>query len=222
MVTIISPLTQPSLKEDAAGNSLPLCGTGKGVILKLLSLFLFTVFLLINSVSITYGQKAREEPPPFKERLFFGGSFGLQFGTITNIEFSPVVGFWVLPRLNVAAGPEYKYYSEKYIGSTSIYGGRVYTQFVVIQDLNNIIPAGIHIGLFLHAEDELQSLQTQTPFWNNTGVTTDRFSVNATLVGAGISQPMGRRTALNISALWALNDSYGIYSSPEIRISFVF
>ena len=189
---------------------------------KQLFALILTSVLLIIPVSAFYGQKVREETPPLRERLFFGGSFNLQFGTITNIDVSPIVGFWVLPRLAVAAGPEYKYYSERYIGSTNIYGGRVYTQFVVIQDLNNIIPAGIHIGFFLHAEDELQSLQTQTPFWNNTLVTTERFSVNTNLVGAGISQPMGRRAALNLIVLWALNDSYGIYSRPEIRVSFVF
>jgi hypothetical protein len=209
MVTLILPTSQPSPFV------LP-------VNLKLLSRLLLTIFFLITSFSAIYGQKVRREAPPFRERLFFGGSFDLQFGTITNINVSPIVGFWVLPRLAVAAGPEYKYYSEKYIGSTSIYGGRVYTQFVLIQDLNNIIPAGIHIGFFLHAEDELQSLQTKTPFWNNTQVTTSRFSVNTVLVGAGISQPMGRRAALNIIALWALDDPYGIYSNPEIRISFIF
>jgi hypothetical protein len=53
-------------------------------------------------------------------------------------------------------------------------------------------------------------------------VTTSRFSVNTGLIGAGISQPMGRRAALNIIALWALDDPYGIYSNPEIRISFIF
>jgi len=33
---------------------------------------------------------------------------------------------------------------------------------------------------------------------------------------------MGRRGALNIIALWALNDPYDLYSSPEIRVSFTF
>ena len=195
----------------------------KRVILRLLSLFLFTVFLLINSFSVTYGQKTREEPPPFKERLFFGGNFGLQFGTYTNIEISPIVGLWVLPRFAVAVGPKYWYYSEKYVGSTTIYGGRAYIQFDVIKDLNNIIPAGLHIGFFLHAEDELLSLQAKTPFWNNTEVNTDRFAMNTILAGAGMSQPTGRRSSFNIMFLWALNESqYGLYSSPEIRVSFIF
>lgn len=181
-----------------------------------------SVLLFINICVPAFSQRKPGDTPPLRERIFFGGDFGLQFGTITNIEIAPIVGLWVLPRLSFAAGPEYKYYAEKHIGSTNIYGGRVYTQFVIIQDINNIIPAGLHMGLFLHAEDELQSLQSETPFWINTKADSERFTVNAFLVGGGVSQPIGRRSALNIIALWAIDDSYGIYSSPEIRISFTF
>ena len=181
-----------------------------------------TYLIFISSEQYIFSQRISNDRPPLRERIFFGGDFGLQFGTITNIEVAPIVGLWVLPRVAIAAGPEYKYYAEKHIGSTSIFGGRAYTQLVLIQDVNNIIPAGIHLGLFFHAEDELQSLESDTPFWTNSQVETERFNINAFLIGGGISQPMGRRSALNIIALWALNDSYGIYSSPEIRISFTF
>jgi hypothetical protein len=194
--------------------------TGKRIIFKLFLLFLLTVFLLINSVSVASGQRTREEPPPFKERLFFGGSFGLQFGTYTDIEVAPVVGLWLLPRLNVALGPKYRFYKDPF-DRTDIYGGRVYTQFSVIKDLNNMIPAGLHLGFFLHAEDELLSLQSS--FWKSTPGITDRFFLNTLLAGAGISQPMGRRSSMNIMFLWALNESqYGLYSNPEIRVSFIF
>jgi hypothetical protein len=178
--------------------------------------------LLLNYPATGYSQKVKGDAPPLRERIFFGGDFGLQFGTITNIDIAPIVGIWVLPRVAVAAGPEYTYYAMKNVGSTSIFGGRVYTQLVLIQDINNIIPAGIHLGLFIHAEDEIQSLESDTPFWVNTKVDSERFNVNALLVGGGISQPMGRRGALNIIALWALDDPYELYSSPEIRISFTF
>ncbi len=181
-----------------------------------------TLLFFFSSGFAVYSQQRNNDTPPLRERIFFGGDFGLQFGTITNIEVSPVIGLWVLPRVAIAAGPEYKYYAERHIGSTSIFGGRVYTQLVLIQDVNNIIPAGIHLGLFLHAEDELQSLESDTPFWTNSQVETERFNINAFLVGGGISQPMGRRSSLNIIVLWALNDNYEIYSSPEIRISFTF
>lgn len=189
---------------------------------RLASTILLTSFLFIQTGITAFSQRLAGDTPPLRERLFFGGEFGLQFGTITNIEIAPVVGLWVLPRLAVAAGPEYTYYATKHIGSTSIYGGRFYTQFVLVQDLNNIIPAGIHLGLFLHAEDEFQSLESETPFWVNNSVDTERFNVNTFLVGGGISQQMGKRAALNLIFLWALDDKYGLYSNPEIRISFVF
>src|SRR5664279_2012655 len=57
-----------------------------------------------------YDQKSEDETPAFKERLFFGGNIGLMFGTITDIELSPIVGYWLLPRLAIAAGPEYRFY----------------------------------------------------------------------------------------------------------------
>ena len=102
----------------------------------------FTVLFLFASTSIISGQKSREEPPPFKERLFFGGNFGLQFGTITDIQVSPVVGLWVLPRLAVAVGPDYRFYKYRY-DRTNIYGGKGYVQFVVIKDINSFLPIGL-------------------------------------------------------------------------------
>ena len=176
--------------------------------------------LLLNYPTTGYSQKVKGDAPPLRERIFFGGDFGLQFGTITNIDVAPIVGLWVLPRVAVAIGPEYTYYALKNVGSTSIFGGRVYSQLVLVQDINNLIPAGIHLGLFVHAEDEIQNLESD--FWSYTQVDSKRFNVNAFLVGGGISQPMGRRGALNIIALWALDDPYELYSSPEIRISFTF
>jgi len=185
------------------------------------NIFIVITFFILTGIN-AYSQLLAGDAPPIRERLFFGGEFGLQFGYETNIEVAPVVGLWVLPRLAIAAGPEYTYYARRNIGSTSIYGGRFYTQFVVVQDLNNIIPAGIHMGLFIHAEDEFQSLESETPFWKNTAVNTERFNVNTFLVGGGISQQMGKRAALNFIFLWALDDEYDLYSNPEIRISFVF
>ena len=183
---------------------------------------LLATLLVISYDNPAFGQRSRSDKPPLHERIFFGGDFGLQFGTITNIEIAPVVGLWVLPRVAIAAGPEYTYYAQRRIGSTSIFGGRAYTQLVLIQDINNIIPVGIHLGLFLHAEDEIQSLESDTPFWKNTSVDSERFTVNTLLAGGGISQPMGRRASLNLIFLWALDDTYGLYGNPEIRVSFIF
>jgi hypothetical protein len=191
-----------------------------------------TGFLLYISFSIISGQKTKEdqfpydqttqqEGPSFRDRLFFGGNFGLQFGTITDIQVSPIVGYWLLPRVAVAVGPSYRYYKDLDV-ATALYGGKGYIQLVVVQDLNSFIPMGVHTGIFFHMEDELLSLKSS--FWKYPlPYDTDRFYVNTVLAGGGLSQQLGRRASLNFMVLWPLNDSgYDIYSKPEIRISFSF
>jgi hypothetical protein len=168
---------------------------------------------------VVSGQRTRQQAPPLRERLFFGGSLGLQIGTVTNIEVSPVIGLWVLPRVAVAVGPEYMYYQDPYY-STSIFGGKAYTELVLLQDLNSVIPVGIHMGIFLHGEFESLSLESEV--WN-TAYSSGRFMLNTALAGGGISQQLGPRSSLNFLVLWVISGSdYGFYSNPEIRISFNF
>lgn len=178
------------------------------------------LLMLIAIFPATYGQKEKVEVPPLKERLFFSGNFGFQFGTITDIQFSPVIGLWLLPRLGVAAGPNFRYYKDPY-DRTTIYGGRTYLQYIVVQDLNNVIPLGIHAGLFLHGEYEALNLESSV--FKLPPYTSERFMTHTILAGGGFSQRIGRRSSFNIMFLWALNDEgYGIYSSPEIRVGFSF
>lgn len=194
--------------------------------LLIIFLLIFTSFSAARGQAVRgdqfpYDQKSTDDTPPVKDRLFYGGSFGLMFGTITDIQVSPVIGFWVLPRVAVAAGPTYRYYKDQ-IDRTALYGGRAYVQFVVIQDLGSILHVGGHTGIFLHVEDELLSLKTS--FWQNPPpYKSDRFYVNSVLAGAGISQQIGRRSSLNFMLLWPLNETvYEIYTKPEMRISFIF
>ena len=191
----------------------------------LINLLAFISFSIISGQKtkqdqFPYDQNDKESTPSFKERLFYGGNLGLMFGSITDIQISPVVGYWVLPRIAVAAGPDYRYYS--YTGtSTSIYGGKAYLQLVIVQDLNSVIPFGSHTGIFFHVEDELLSLKAN--FWKQPLNPRGRFYINTVLAGGGISQQIGRRSSLDFMVLWPLNDSgYDIYSNPEIRVSFIF
>lgn len=176
--------------------------------------------LLLTSFNLADGQQtAKGQVPPLKERLFFGGNFSLQFGTYTDIEVSPVIGLWVLPRISVAAGPDFQYY-KYYSEGTVIYGGKSYIEVLFLQDLDNIIPLGVHLGLFLHGEYEALSLETdffEAPYDSK------RFMLNTFLAGGGIRQQMGKRSSLNFTFLWVLNNSeYNIYGNPEIRVSFMF
>jgi len=179
-----------------------------------------TSALLILSVVSIFSQTKREEAPPFKERLFYGGSFGLQFGSYTDIEVAPVIGYWLLPRLAIAAGPDYRFYKDPN-NMTAIYGGSSYIQFVVIKDLSSFIPMGSHTGFFLHVEDELLSLKSS--FWKDPPYPSDRFFINTILAGGGITQQVGRRSSFNVMVLWALDvPQYNLYGNPEFRVSFIF
>lgn len=193
---------------------------------------LIVILLASLSCSEMYGQEVKNDSkneiypypeekstaPSINQRLFFGGYLGLQFGTVTNIQIAPVVGFWVLPRLAVAAGPSYQYYKDSYYDYTSnIYGLKSYAEFVVIQNINRNSPS--NTSIFLHLEDDLLNMESSVLLNSNLS---GRSTVNTVLGGVGISQQIGMRSSVNFMILWSLYDKYGIYSNPEIRLSFSF
>jgi hypothetical protein len=187
---------------------------------KLKTLIFFVFIFMLMTGSPIYAQRLSGDTPPLKERLFYGGGLGLQIGGITDIQLSPVIGIWVLPRLSFALGPDYRFYKD-YNGKTDIIGGSVYTQIVLIQDFNNLLKLGMHYAIYLQAEDELLSLESL--YWKMPPVKTDRFFINTPLAGAGISQPIGRRSSINLALLWPLTTpEYDIYTNPEIRVSIIF
>jgi hypothetical protein len=166
------------------------------------------------------GERGPSERPSFSQRLFFGGSFGLQLGTITNIDLAPIAGVWLLPRVAAGAGPSFQYYKDPY-GATVIYGGRALIQLTLIQDLNNVLPLGLNLGIF--ATGEYEGLSLEKEFFSSTPASDGRLYYDSFLVGAGLSQPTGMRSSLNISFLWCITgNDYGIYNSPEIRFEFYF
>lgn len=194
--------------------------TERVVFLSPLKSLLMMIIMIFISCSVLSGQRTREDTPPLSERLFYGGSFSLQIGSITNIEVTPVIGLWVFPRIAVAAGPNYRFYKD-WDGKTNIFGGRSYVQFVIFRDLDKFIPIGTRTSLFLHCEDEMLSLESK--YWNNVTYNPKRFIINTVLAGTGISEQIGDRSSVNIMVLWTLNDpKQPIYSNPVIRIGFVF
>ena len=57
----------------------------------LLFLCLWTV------VTAQHSTTANKPQIPFKDRIFVGGNLGLTFGTITNIEIAPLIGYMLTP-----------------------------------------------------------------------------------------------------------------------------
>jgi hypothetical protein len=175
--------------------------------------------ILIQLYPATSAQLSKDAPP-LRERFFYGGSFGLQFGTLTDIQVSPVVGLWVLPRVAVAVGPDYRFY-KYYTEKTNIYGVKTYVELTALRNINSVIPIGTNTDIIFHFEDELVSLESA--FFKNPPYSSNRFYLNTLLVGGGLSQQLGKRSFLNFLILWALDDSgYGVYNNPELRMSFQF
>lgn len=185
------------------------------------SLYFICLLLLLvfpNDQISAQGRIKSPAPPP-AERIFLGGNLGLQFGTYTYVEFSPVAGYWLAPRLSVAVGPSFKYYKDPY-GSTDVWGGKAYTRFAVVNDLSNIIPSAWGISIYLHGEYEMLSFR---PDYLGIQTTKSRTVINTTLAGAGISQPMGNRGNISFTLLWVIdNGGYQIYTNPEYRVEISF
>ena len=168
-----------------------------------------------------------EEPPSLKDRLFFGGNFGLTFGNTTSIIVSPLGGYRITPRLSSGLGVRYEYFRSNYPGyvsyDTHIWGGSVFSRYMFIRNLSEAIGiGGLNSGLFLHAEYEILSLESK--YYDLTNPSAEgRFSLHSVLVGGGLFQPIGQRSGLLITVLWNMNETYNsIYANPVIRFGFNF
>jgi hypothetical protein len=174
-------------------------------------------FLSIASLGISYSQdevssdqtqKREMSPPPkeqkekdpnapsFRDRLFFGGYLGMQFGSYTYIDISPLMGYMISPKLLGGVGLTYRYVSDSRFPGQTItdnqYGYRLFGRYFIIPQI------------FAHAEFESLNLTTSYKFDASSGnLTPDgRTWVNSALVGGGVFQGAGKRTGVFIMALY--------------------
>ena len=77
---------------------------------------IFIVFfaLIISSLNGTSQSfESYDTPAPkfdWKERVFFGGNLGAQFGSYTFINLAPLVGFKITDRLSIGTQLQYQYF----------------------------------------------------------------------------------------------------------------
>jgi len=141
----------------------------------------------------------------FSERLIFGGNLALQFGNPTVIDISPMVGYMFTPSFNAGIGGTYFYYSfedPRFKIQANLYGGRVYAQYIIKE------------SFFLYTEQEFMS----TEFFDETDAEFRREWLFNPLVGGGIRQSIGGRSAINLMVLYNLNHqpTKSIYPNPWI------
>lgn len=176
---------------------------------------LVVLFLFLGTVDV-FAQREfyqeEEAPVPLSERLYFGGNLGLQFGYVTYVEVSPLVGVMITDRYSAGLGITYQYLKYKDFGeSSNVYGGRIFNSY-------NILP-----NLFAHAEYENLSVEAykQDDFGR---IVSEREWVPGLFLGGGYFVPFGRRGGMNFTLLYnVLYDNQNlIYTEPYvIRLGFV-
>lgn len=176
-------------------------------------IFVFCFFFLL-SFFITVSSQGQTEKN-FREKIYFGGNFGLQIGTIIQIEISPRIGYRFTERFSSGVGIMYQYYKDRRPPPnnfrTNIYGGNVFASYIIYENI------------FAHTEYELLSLETDVFDMLDKHPGTDRFLYSIVLVGGGYRRPIRERSFVNFMVLWNLNDSSNSpYTNPVIRIGFTF
>jgi hypothetical protein len=164
-----------------------------------------TGLLLILIVSISlgahaqWGEEQMEEKPSFKDRMFFGGGFGLSFSSSYDyFSLSPIIGYKLGPKVATGLSIIYRYTNYKYVTPSVSMNDYGVSPFIRYQ---------FYGPLFLHVEYEYLNYE----YIAYTGETT-RKNYTSLMAGGGFFQPIGRHAGLYISALY--NFSYKNPTSP--------
>lgn len=167
----------------------------------ILSFFVLQINFLYAQREVEQGQKS------FKDRIYFGGNFNLQFGRVTFIDISPLMGYMVTDRFSVGPGITYQYLNYKWLNNykTHIYGGRFFGRYNIGQQF------------FAHSEIEALNVEYSKIVGGNDRQWV-RGWVPGVFIGGGMFQPFGRRGGIQIMGLYNLTYSQGRspYASPFV------
>jgi len=138
---------------------------------------------------------------------------GLQFGNVTLVDISPLIGYKIYPRIGIGISPTYKYYAYKYDYGTysvdeksNVFGGSIFGRVIIYQ---NIFGHAEYEYLFYKIKDQQYASQT---------ISKDFQSV---LVGAGYREAISENAYMYLLVLWNLNETIDSpYNNPVIRAGF--
>jgi hypothetical protein len=164
---------------------------------------IFNLLLLTYTVQAQqdslFTKRQRENPQEkaaWLEKITFGGNFGLQFGRITQINISPLIGYRITDKFVAGGGPSYIYTSYKYRNGlkveNTILGGRAFAQHIVFENLA--------------VRGEFEYLSIEYPVaYNGTDFIKNKEWVANPLIGLSYNLPLGRKASFGITALYNLN-----------------
>ncbi len=172
--------------------------TKKILLFSILSLMLATAFAQDDEPR----RPVQDEAPKKgfdKSRLFFGGNFGLNFGTYTVINVSPQLGYRFTDRFAAGAGINYIYYNYKsYYSDGSLYSKDIYS-YAGMNVFGRVYPIQ---QFFIQAQPELNYVWGKTKYYD--GYPDYKLKgqfVPSLLLGGGAAIPAGSG-AITISVLY--------------------
>ncbi len=173
---------------------------------------LYSLTLLIGMMFIT-GTSVAQDPIPqakngFGDRIYFGGDLGLQFGNITFVDISPLVGYRITDQFSVGVGGIYQYINYNFDGfqyETSVYGGRGFSRFNITNEI------------FLHGEYGMINWET----WDRREINNfelKRITVPFLLAGGGYRYQLGNNVYFSTTLLFDLiQDLNSPFVNPVLR-----
>lgn len=180
---------------------------------KIVLTFLLSMLFICNN---SFSQRS------FGSRVFLGGNLGMQFGSVTLIDVSPMIGYRLTESVDLGISLTYKYYNYKdyfyyvqgnkyYDLETNILGGGFFGRYHFTE------------SFFAHAEVEYLNFNYGNYKVYNNGVVKETQNVDVTsiFVGGGIKQAIGRNSFFTLMILYNLNETtYSPYTNPIIRAGF--
>ena len=160
--------------------------------------------LLLSFAGVAQAQESDFSQLPIRQRLVFGGNFGAAFGSATQVNISPLIGYRVTERFTAGVGLIYMYTNYKaYNYKELIYGTNIFARL-------SIFPK-----LYLHGELELMNVEDRI----TNSYDGERIYIINMPIGIGYSQSVAGRLSVNYSILYNVNQSvYTPYRNPIIRI----
>lgn len=149
-------------------------------------------------------EPAKENPPkekkPKSQKLFFGGSLGLSFGSYTRIAVYPQIGYRITPKLTAGIEIGYIYISDTRYDPNrdySNYGASIFAQYRILKPL------------YVHVE---YAAYNYLIYYDGDG-SENRDWVNFLFLGAGYIQKVGKAThvfaQVKFDVLQEENSPYG-------------
>ena len=163
------------------------------------------IVILFIVISSNLFAQEEEKVRRLDPNIFFGGNLGAVFGDITNVDVSPFIGYRLFDQqLGLGIGGTFQYFADNRVDfETTVYGGRVFAQF---------LPERLDM-ILIHAEYEM--LNYELPGLIDGGRV--RAWIYNPLIGGGLR--LGNAT---IMALWNLNGNSIFANNPMMRIGYMF